>query len=58
MRVFDLDRKLVSDYEHISRFIHPHPVNDIDSKVDEFYAGGRLRPDPLIDAPVSMWDRQ
>src|SRR4051794_14524816 len=48
MRVFDLDRKLVSDYEHFSRSFTRIRAEDIREKVDAIYAGGQFWPEPLI----------
>jgi Lhr-like helicase len=48
MRVFDLDRRLVADYEHFSRSFTRIRADDIRSRVDEIYAGGQFWPEPLI----------
>lgn len=48
MKVFELDRKLVADYEHFSRSFTRIRSDDIRSQVDDIYASGRFWPEPLI----------
>lgn len=48
MKVFDLDRTLVSDYSRFSRsFVSPRS-DDIRARLDEIYASGQFWPEPLI----------
>lgn len=48
MKVFDLDQRLVQDYEHFSRSFTQIRASDIRSQVDEIYDSGQFWPEPLI----------
>jgi Lhr-like helicase len=48
MNVFDLDMKLVSDYEQFARSFTQIRASDIRDQIDEIYATRRFWPEPLI----------
>jgi Lhr-like helicase len=48
MDVFDLDQKLVSDYEQFARSFTQIRAEDIRNQIDEIYASRRFWPEPLI----------
>ncbi len=45
---FDLDRKLISDYERFARSFTEIRARDIREQVDQIYASNKFWPDPLI----------
>src|SRR6516165_10988663 len=48
MDVFDLDRKVVGDYEKFSRSFSVINADDLKSGIDAIYAGRRFWPEPLL----------
>lgn len=48
MDVFDLDRRLVDDYERFARSFTKILAPDVAAKVSEIYADGRFWPEPLV----------
>lgn len=48
VQVFNLDRKLVDDYESFARSFTDIRADDIRSQVDQIYANGQFWPEPLI----------
>lgn len=48
MDVFELDQKLIGDYERFARSFTQIRASDIREQVEAIYASGRFWPDPLI----------
>lgn len=48
LNVFDLDRALVTDYEHFARSFTQIRAPDIRQQVEALYASDRFWPEPLI----------
>lgn len=49
MQVFNLDRKLIDDYESFARILHRYPGRrHSPPQVDQIYAHGQFWPEPLM----------
>lgn len=48
MNIFDLDRRLVDDYERFARSFTQIRAQDLRTQVESIYASGRFWPEPLI----------